>query len=45
MRAAVQHHKALPERNDPAPGRVRLTLAAGSAGALHLFGRADRLMM
>jgi len=45
MRAAVQHHKALPERNDPAAARMRLTLAAGSAGAVHLFCRPDRLMM
>lgn len=29
----------------PSTHGVRLTLAAGSAGAMHLFGRPDRLML
>ena len=48
VRTAVQDHKTLPERHDPAPGRVAPDgthdfrgvsrgVLPGSAGAIHLF--------
>ena len=45
MEAAVQTHKVLVERNDPAPGRVAPDACGGSAGAMHLFRTGDRLML